>query len=102
MAEEHGQLALAPGLQRDEILELRQGAWERAVQAGLEAHGKQEDALRTKPRRQDWKLELASTVRKETGASVAWLANRLEFGQATSLRSYLSRHHAGKNQQTTA
>src|SRR5690606_39183405 len=102
MAEEHGHLALAPGLQRDEILELRQGAWERAVQAGLKAHGKREDALRTKRRRRDWKLELASTVRKETGASVAWLASRLEFGQATSLRSYLSRHHAGKNQQTAA
>ena len=94
MAEEHGRLALNPGLQKNEIEELRAGAWETVLREELSRSGKREEDLKTKPRLQAWKLDLAVRIRAKCGASMPWLAARLHFGQASSLRSYLSRHRA--------
>lgn len=100
IAKEHGQMALNPGLELKEARELREGAWEAAVQRELRRLNKKESDLLTKPRRQPWKIEVAAAIRKNCGASVVWLADRLALGKPASLRSYLSRHGA-QNQQTT-
>lgn len=89
MAKEFGHLALNPGLERDEVNELRVGAWENALTHMLESLGRTEADLATKPKRQDWKVEIALQVRKESGASLAWLANRLQLGAPATLRGYL-------------
>ncbi len=98
MAKEHGHLALNPGLQREEIEELRQGRWERAVSEALQAEGRTDADLTSKPLRQTWKLELADRVQRQTGASVVWMAGRLQLGRATSLRSYLCRYRSTGSQ----
>jgi putative transposase len=98
VAKEYGQMALNPGLEQEEVKELREGAWETAVVAELARFGRGEPDLRTKPKFQAWKVELAWRIRKVCGASAAWLAQRLDMGKPASLRSYLSRHGSSKNQ----
>lgn len=98
LAKEHAQLAINPGLEKTEVRELRELVWENAVQAGLRLHAKTEEDLSAKPFAPPWKLELADTVQRSAGASVAWLAQRLHLGKPSSVRSYLSRLRATKNQ----
>ena len=103
MAKEFGHLALNPGLEKAEVAELRQGAWEKTLERVLEALGRSEAELATKPKRLDWKLELAIQIRKESGASITWLADRLQLGAPASLRGYMCRcKMTGDNTQTTA
>ena len=101
LAKEHAQLAVNPGLDRQEILQWREVGWQQAVDCALRASGRAEAELATKPYFQGWKLELADEVQRRAGASVVWLAKRLNLGRPSSLRSYLSRHRR-KNQQTAA
>jgi putative transposase len=91
LAKEYARTPLERGLMRTERVALRQAAWEAAVQAALRRLGRQESDLASRPQKQSWKLELAHQLRGSTGASISWLARRLQLGQATSLRGYL--HH---------
>lgn len=90
MAKEYARLALNPGLETAEVREMRELAWEQAVLDELRMLVREEDELVTKPIAQRWKLELAERVQREAGASVAWLARRLQLGHESSLRSRLS------------
>lgn len=91
MAKEHAHMALNPGLSREELDDFRRDKWETALADGLQATGRAEADLVTRPRLQPWKLELADRLQRECGISLAWLANRLQIGKPNSLRSYLSR-----------
>lgn len=102
MAKEYGQLALNPGFEREEVRELREGAWEEATRVALAEHERTDEDLVTKPRLKDWKITVAVSVRERSGAPLAWLADRLQIGQAATLRSYLYRQKIAKNPQTTA
>lgn len=97
MAKEHGQMALSPGMELQEARELREGVWEEALQRELQSAGKQEAELATRPKHQPWKIAVAAALRKNCGASVVWLAPRLELGKPASVRSYLCRYE-GRNQ----
>jgi len=97
MAKEFDHLALNPGLKREEIKKLREGAWERKLEVMLGSLGRKETDLATKPMRQGWKVEIAVRIRKESGASFAWLANRLQLGAAATLRGYMSRKQTSEN-----
>lgn len=96
MAEEHGRLALNPGLASEEIRELREMLWEKELRMELAESGKSEAELSGKPYRQEWKLIIAERLQKKFGASVSWLAQRLCLGKASSLRGYLSLRRYGK------
>lgn len=102
MAKEYGRLALEPGLAAEEVRELREGAWEAALQKALSEIQRREDELLTNPKKQAWKLLVAAQVRRNSAASLAWLAHRLNLGTSASLRSYLCREKRLNNQQTTA
>ena len=102
MAKEHAQLAINPGLERDEVRDMREAVWEQAVSEELRKLGKTDAHLVTKPFAQAWKVELADSVQRGAGASVAWLAGRLKLGRDTSLRSRLSRVRNEKKQQNSA
>jgi putative transposase len=100
LAREYGQKALSVGLEKEEVNELREGAWELAVQRELSRLGFTEDKVITRPLRQDWKIDLAEAVRRESGASITWLAKRLALGRADSLRGYLWRKRSNHTQNT--
>jgi len=91
LAKELRQTALEPGLQLTEVRELRERAWDDAVKAALRAAKRTEEDLATGPMRQDWKIALASEVRRLTGAPWAWLTERLHLGPTGTLRSRLCR-----------
>ncbi len=90
LAEEYSKLALNPGLDREEVKELREAVWQKSLDAALSDSGKSLADLVTKPLKKTWKIELAQRVRCECGASVVWLADRLKVGQPSTLRCYLS------------
>lgn len=102
MAKEFGRLALEPGLEADEVRGLREATWELAVQKALAANHRTNADLETKPKKQAWKLLVATQARQESGASFAWLAPRLNLGAPATLRSYLGRQKLNLKQQTTA
>ena len=91
MAKEHAQMALNPGLSRDEVTEFKIAKWESELAQALHWLGKTDADLHTRPRLQSWKLGIADRLQREGGISVAWLADRLQLGKPNSLRSYLSR-----------
>lgn len=91
MAKKYGHLALAQGLESDDVRELREGAWEAAVQKTLSERKRTEADLVTKPKKQAWKLSVAADARRESGAPLTWLAQRLQLGAAATLRSYMCR-----------
>jgi putative transposase len=91
LAKEYGHLALDPGLHLAEVRELRERAWEDAICLILRVFKRTESDLATQPPQRDWKLRLASEVRRRTGAPWAWLAERLHLGPAGTLRSRLCR-----------
>lgn len=76
------------GLGRDELVEIRRAQNENALERALKKAGRAEAELKTKPRMQKWKVEVALEMRKE-GVPVTWLAERLQLGKATSLRTHM-------------
>ena len=100
LAEDHAHRRLNPGLERQEIRELNEAAWQVALRSALEEQGKTSADLQTNPMNQSWKLQLACKLRA-AGAAVGWIATNLNLGKPSSVRSYLSRIKE-KNQQTAA
>jgi REP element-mobilizing transposase RayT len=97
LAKSYGQQALGSGLAGKDVAALRLESWEAAIAEGLAEGNRRESDLELTPRKQDWKIELATQVRRKSGAPIAWLARRLQLGAPASLRSYLSRKRKGIN-----
>ncbi len=71
LSKEQAQLRLQSAMAAPERKELRKAAWEAALTDNLNALGKSENDLKTKPHKQPWKLDLALKLRNDTGASIA-------------------------------
>lgn len=97
LAKEHAQLRLHSSMAAPERKELREAAWNASLAEGLQSINKLEAGLQTKPRKQAWKLDLALKLRNESGASIAWIAHRLNLGKATTVRGYLHLWSRTKN-----
>ena len=91
-----------PGLERAEVREIREQAWEEAVQAALRAATRPDTEPGSSRAKQAWKRALAIQVRRDTGASWAWLARRLGLGTPAALRSHFCRCQKAGLQQRTA
>ncbi len=102
LAREYAQRVLEPGLEREEVRELRESAWSLCLEEELAALGKTKTDLNCRPRKQAWKLDLAQRIRDKSAAPYRWLAEALDIGRPESLRSYLCRHRGIKDQRTTA
>lgn len=90
LAEKHARLALSPALTGPELHALREARWSAALDAALSATGKTASDLARDRKSAPWKVQLAQELRR-TGASCAWIADRLNMGKAESLRVYLHR-----------
>ena len=90
LAQEHAHQALSPGLERQQVEELKRFAWESRLDAALAKIGKNRGDIETTPRSNPWKLKVASDLRS-IGVPVVWIATHLKLGKASSVRSYLSR-----------
>jgi len=68
---------------------LRKAVWEAALTDKLSALRKSETDLKTKPRKQPWKLDLGLKLRSETGASITWVSKRIDLGKSSKTCAYL-------------
>jgi len=96
LAREYGQKILRESLEKEEVKEIKQMYWENALVEALQAAGRNAGELDTKPRLQQWKIEIASKLRKQTGAPIVWLAEKLHLGKPESTRNYLYAYHSKK------
>jgi len=92
LARDHAQKTFREGLEKEEIEEIKQMHWENALAEALQAAGRALGELDTKPRLQQWKIEIASKLRKQTGAPIAWIAKNLHLGKPSTTRYYLHVH----------
>ena len=92
LAREYGQKTFRESLEKEEIEEIKQLHWENALAAALQEAGRKPEELVTKPRRKHWKLEIASKLRKQAGAPIVWIAEKLHLGKPTTTRFYLHVH----------
>lgn len=97
LAKEHAARSLTSGLPRTERMELRQASWQACLDANLRKLKKAASKLNTKPLKQPWKIILAERIRQESGASIGWLADRLQLGGSATLRGYLHQARRAKN-----
>lgn len=95
LAEQHAQLALAPGLGRAEVREMLAVKWTQLLSEGLKSLGKTSEDVRMDRKGAAWKVELAIKLRAEGLAPNAWIAEHLHMGNPRSVSVYVS--HAGKN-----
>lgn len=93
VAKDHTALAFTPGLAAAEARVLREARWQACLDAMLAEAGRKPEELREAIRSAPWKLELASKVRENSGASAVWLGDVMHLGKSSSVRSLLSRHH---------
>jgi putative transposase len=89
LAREYAQKSLSAGLPREELVDLRQAHWLECLVNELAIMGKKLTDLETKPRKQAWKIILASAIREKSGASITWMAGNLHLGSSATLRGYL-------------
>lgn len=97
LAKEYAELSPTAGLAREERIGLREASWAKSLDANLMRLDKTMSDLKTKPRKEDWKIALAHQIREETGASISWLATHLHLGGPATLRGYLHQSKRAKN-----
>jgi REP element-mobilizing transposase RayT len=94
MAKEHASLRLTAGIDRMQARALKEARWEQRLEELRKEHG--DRPLNDGPRNQKWKLEIASQLRDQDGASSSWLAQALRLGTPATARNYLSRYRSTK------
>lgn len=85
-------LAFTPGLAAAEARELAEARWSACLERQLSAARRTIEEVQQGPRSAAWKVALAAEVRRESGASVIWLAAKMQLGKAESARNYLSKY----------
>jgi putative transposase len=104
VAKDHAHLAIHPGMDAEELRDLKHARWAKVLQLALAESGMSLDRVLTDAKGADWKCELAERLRKEASASHEWIARTLHMGSVNSVRSHLSRRRGAKvkNQQLSA
>lgn len=102
IARDHVHLKLSSGVAADEIRGLNEAKWQHALKVTLKTFGKTEADVAAAGKGVEWKLQMATILRREAGVRHAWIARELRMGSVNSLRSYLSRRRTELNQQTSA
>jgi putative transposase len=82
-----------PGIEWEgtELKELNQERWERIVIEELAREQVSEADLARSPKGMEWKVRIASRLRKETTAKNPWIANRLCMGHPNYVSNLLNR-----------
>ena len=102
LAAEHKNMALTPGLAAQESRALREAQWRELLDKKLRETARTQAEALAAPKTAPWKVQLAQSVRTESGASVAWLTRELDLGAEGTARSMMSRLRNDKIQQYSA
>jgi putative transposase len=91
IAEEHAHLALNPGLDKEEVAQLREAQWEKVLRAELKRRRKTPHDAASAAKGADWKVEIAVCLRRECLAPNAWIAERLQMGRPGAVSALVGR-----------
>ena len=91
VARDHSHLAINPGLGAPEARALREAAWTARLEELLHEAKQSRETAAEAAKSAPWKVAMAVCLRRETGASIAWIATALAMGRPDSVRGYLSK-----------
>jgi putative transposase len=86
LAREHHQRAVETDLPKAELADLKMAHWTSVLEAELASLGKNHDDLVGSPKQERWKVELADTLRRRSGAPYRWIAETLAMGSPLAVR----------------
>jgi putative transposase len=86
LASEYQHRALEPDLPREETRALKEARWLAALEEAVKLSGKNRCELRSTAGLPSWKVEIASRVRKLSGAPFRWIAKALAIDSPTAIR----------------
>jgi len=89
LAREHSHKALSRGMEKQDVVEMREAHWRKLLEAELSKAGKSTDELNSRFKCPEWKLEMAHGL-QSGGAPVRWIAEQLRAGDPSALRARLS------------
>jgi putative transposase len=90
LAKDHAHLALAVGVARAELQEIKNARHTAELEQALRDEGKTSEDVASDRKGAPWKIAIAARMRATTGASHAWIAEALRMGSPSSVRVYLS------------
>ncbi len=96
MAKAHAQRSLTAGVDAEQAKHLKEARWELLMEKILRKEGRQPEELAGAKKNAGWKVAIALRLRREAGASAAWLAKALHMGTVGTTRSYLSKANLKK------
>uniref|UniRef100_UPI0040491FA8 transposase n=1 Tax=Cephaloticoccus sp. TaxID=1985742 RepID=UPI0040491FA8 len=96
IAKDHANKALDPGLESNEIADLKSALWTQTFESEMHRLDKTPADAKSSSLRVQWKLSMAQRLR-EVGAPYAWIAEHLHMGKPSSVRVYLCQHRAKIN-----
>jgi REP element-mobilizing transposase RayT len=99
VAREYSHAALAQGMGKQEIAQIREAHWLKLMEMEMKKAGKRPEEFGKGQLCPKWKLEVAQAMQTAGGVPIRWLAERLSMGNPNALRSRLSqyRHEKRKN-----
>ena len=71
----------------EDMAELREAKWERALEEKLEKEGKILEDAKKSPKSADWKVKIAGALRAHITATNLWIADRLAMGHPSRVRN---------------
>ncbi len=90
LAKEYALTNLCPGLELDELKQMKRDVWQRELDAALAAAGKDLNDAQCDLKGAAWKITLARRLRETANAPYSWIADALHMGAPSSVRAYLA------------
>lgn len=79
-------------LEREELSNLNRDRWQVLIEKCLDRLGKSLDDARSERFSTDWKLAIASKLKRETSVTNAWLSEQLEMGKPRSVSAICGKY----------
>ena len=89
VALEQTHLAVTAGIASDELRDIKEAAWRRALDAALQERTKTQADVERDPKKARWEIEIATRLRRQAAAPYRWIAAALNMGNHESLRVYV-------------
>ena len=91
LAREYSALSLENGFEREQLRELKESRWRDALNLALLARGLSIENFDVQTQPLEWKLQMATELRRQVDAPYRWIAQALNIEHASSLRMQVHR-----------
>jgi len=87
--DEQGSSSNPEAFEGEDLAEVNQMRWSRRLAAALHEIGKSQEDLKASPKSADWKVMVASAMKRHTSAPNPWLARELNMGVPHGVSRYV-------------